>query len=148
LRMDEIAIVAVLDDSQGVLSIFSEKLEEQNIIGGPLSPVQAREVAAHFASINVQLAERTVFTSEFDVASDKCTIVARRPHQLMMSDWNREILGGIMHRICNEMLVAFPNRDEISEQIKTGTLTFLVDDNGNFVTNSMELEETGSQHGA
>ncbi|MBZ5570503.1 MAG: hypothetical protein LAO09_01320 [Acidobacteriia bacterium] len=145
LRIDEIAVIAVLDDSQGALNIFSEKL---NMIGGPLSPLQAREIAAHFASINLQLAERTVFASEFDILTDKCTIVARRPHQLMLSDWNSEILGGIMHRICDEMLVVFPNKDEISEQIKTGRRTFLVDDNGNFVTNSMELEENGSHQGA
>jgi hypothetical protein len=110
--------------------------------------LQARKIAAHFASINIHLAERTVFSSEFDVLSEECKIVARRPHQLTLSDWNSEILGRIMHRICDEMLVVFPNRDEISEQVKTGHRTFLVDDNGNFVANSVELEENGPQQGA
>jgi len=145
LRIDEIAIVAVLDDSQGSLSIFSEK---PNIMGGPLSPLQAREIAAHFAAINLQLDERTVFMSEFDTLGDKCTIVARRPPQLMLSEWNSEILGDIMHRICDEMLGGGPNRDEISEQIKTGRHTFLVDENGDFISNSMELAVSGPQQGA
>lgn len=145
LRIDEIAVIAVLDDSQGALNIFSKNL---NMIGGPLSPLQAREIAAHFAAINIHLAERTVFSSEFDVSLEECKIVARRPDQLMMSDWDSEVLGGIMHRICDEMLVVFPNSCEISEQIKTGHHTFLVDDNGNFVTNSMELEGNAPKQGA
>lgn len=141
LRIDEIAIITVLDDSQGALSIFSEK---PNIIGGPVSPLQAREIAAHFAAINLQLDERTVFASEFDTVANKCAIVAHRPDQLTLSDWNNEILGNIMHRICDGMLGGFPNREHISEQIKTGRHTFLVDDNGNFITNSMELAENDS----
>jgi hypothetical protein len=142
LRIDEIAVIAVLDDSQGALNIFSDKLD---MIGGPLSPLQAREIAAHFASINIHLAERTVFSTEFEVSSGECRIVAQRPSQLVLSDWDSEILGQIMHRICEEMLVVFPNKSEILENIKTGRHTFLVDANGDFVSNSMELDASGSQ---
>ena len=142
LRIDETAVIVVLDDSQGVLSIYFDELSK---IRGPLSPLQARELAAHFASMNIHMAERTVFSSEFDVLSEECTILGRRPKQLALSDWNSEIRGQIMHRICEEMLIVFPNKDEISEQIKTGQVTFLVDANGEFVSNSMELDESRLQ---
>jgi hypothetical protein len=140
LRIDDIAIIAVLDDSQGALSFFHDKLD---MIGGALSPLQAREVAAHFASLNVHLAERTVFSTELDVLSGKCRIVARRPNELMLSDWDSGILGQIMYRVCGEMLVVFPNKIEIAENIRTGHHTFLVDANGDFVGNSMELDTSG-----
>jgi hypothetical protein len=52
-----------------------------------------------------------------------------------------------MHRICEEMLMVFPNRSEILENIKTGRHTFLIDANGDFVGNSMELDTSGSQLG-
>jgi hypothetical protein len=142
LRVDETAIIAVLDDSQAALSIFFDELDK---IRGPLSPLQAREVAAHFASINIHLAERTEFRSEFEVSSEECRIVARRPKQLLLSKWDSEVLGEIMHRICEEMLVGFSDKQETLQQIKTGTRTFLVDSNGDFVANSMELGESGSQ---
>ncbi len=142
LRIDDIAIIAVLDDSQGALSFFHDKLD---MIGGALSPLQAREIAAHFASINIHLAERTVFSTEFDVLSGECGIVARRPSQLMLSDWDSEILGQIMSRVCEELLVVFPNKSELLENIRTGRHTFLVDDNGDFVGNSMELDKSNSQ---
>jgi len=141
LRIDETALIVVLDDSQAALSIYHDELDK---IGGPLSPLQARELAAHFASINIHLAERTVFSSEFDVSSEECRIAARRPNQLLLSEWNSEILGKIMHRVCEEMLVVFPNKGEILEQIKTGHSTFLVGPNGDFVSNSMELDEPGA----
>jgi hypothetical protein len=142
LRIDETAVIAVLDDSQGVLSIYFDELSK---ICGPLSPLQERELAAHFASMNIHLADRTVFSSEFDVLSEECTIVGRRPSQLALSDWNSEIRGEIMHRICEEMLIIFPNKNEILEEIKTGQRTFLVDANGEFVRDSMELDESRLQ---
>jgi hypothetical protein len=41
--------------------------------------------------------------------------------------------------------MVFPNRSEILENIKTGRHTFLIDANGDFVGNSMELDTSGSQ---
>jgi hypothetical protein len=41
------------------------------------------------------------------------------------------------------MLVVFPNKIEIAENIRTGHHTFLVDANGDFVGNSMELDTSG-----
>jgi hypothetical protein len=139
LRIDEIAVITVLDDSQGALSIYLDKPDN---IGGPLSPLQAREIAARFASINIQLDERTAFSTEVDVSSGECRIIGRRPDQLMLSDWKSEILGQIMHRICEDMLVVFPNKEEILEHIKTGRHTFLVDANGDFARDNMELAES------
>jgi hypothetical protein len=39
------------------------------------------------------------------------------------------------------MLVAVPGKDEILEQIKTGRYTFLVDKDGNFISEHMELDD-------
>jgi hypothetical protein len=135
LRIDVIAIITVLDDSQGALSFFHDKLD---MIGGPLSPLQAREIAAHFASINIHLAERTVFSTELDVLSGECRIVARRPSQLMLRHWDSEILGQIMSRICEELLVVFPNKSEILENIGTGRHT---------LSRRRERQLRGQQHG-
>ena len=66
LRINETAIIAVLNDSQAALTIYYDELDK---IGGPLSPLQLREIAARFASINVQLAERPKFSSRVRLTS-------------------------------------------------------------------------------
>ncbi len=44
-----------------------------------------------------------------------------------------------MHHICNDMVVGTPDRDQILENIKTGRYTFLVDNEGKFQRDHMEL---------
>jgi hypothetical protein len=53
LCIGDVAIIAVFNDSQAALSVANEDLDSK--IGGPLSPVQLRELTARLASINLQV---------------------------------------------------------------------------------------------
>lgn len=52
LRIDDTAIIAVLNDSQAALSVYYEELEK---IRGPLSPLQVREIGVHLGFINLHI---------------------------------------------------------------------------------------------
>jgi hypothetical protein len=138
LRMDETAIVAVLNDSQAALSVYYEELDK---VRGPLSPLQLREIAARLAAINIHVRERPAFSSEFDFESEKYEIVARRPSECWLDGPVMDTTGKIMHLICRDMLAPMPAREmeELVEQIKTGRYTFLVDKDGNFPHDHMDL---------
>ena len=60
LRMENTAIIIVLDDSGAALNLYYEELTK---IGGPLSPLQLREIAARLAAINFHLTDRPKFSS-------------------------------------------------------------------------------------
>ena len=59
--------------------------------------------------------------------------------------WIADLGANHAPNLRGRMLVGFSDKQQIVEQIKTGTCTFLVDSNGDFVANSMELDELGSQ---
>ncbi|HXE89916.1 MAG TPA: hypothetical protein VNK82_03035 [Terriglobales bacterium] len=135
LRLDDVAIIAVFNDSQAALQIYSEELKR---LDGPLSPLQLREIAARLASINIQLSERPRFFSEFDRISGEYKIVAYRPEVWQLENWQHQIHGAIMHHICQDLVVGV-ERDVILSGLKTGRYTFLLDKRGSFLRDHMEL---------
>jgi hypothetical protein len=136
LRMEDIAIIAVFNDSQASLTVFMEDM--QKMIGGPLSPLQVREIAVRLASINIQLVERPKFSSELDVISERYKILADGPSEWNL-DWHDDVQGGIMHHVCQDLLFNSPEKEQILKDLKTGRYTFLVDGQGKFIENHMEL---------
>ncbi|HEV2299219.1 MAG TPA: hypothetical protein VGR72_11960 [Candidatus Acidoferrales bacterium] len=136
LRLEDTAIIVVFDDSQASQSFWVEKL---NRIDGPLSPLQLREIVAEFAAINIHLAERPRFSSDIDLISEEYEIIGHRPTHWYLENWKPEIRGGIMHHICKDMVVNTPDREQILSNIRTGRYTFLVDEDGKFLRNHMDL---------
>jgi hypothetical protein len=136
LRIEETAIITVFNDSQAALSVFLEHMDK---IGGPLSPIQVREMAADLASINIQLAERPSFSSSLNLLTEEYRILGRRPNEWRLDDWQDEIRGAIMHNICKGMVINTPDREQILKNLKTGRYTFLTDNEGKFIRDHMEL---------
>jgi len=138
LRMDETAIIAVFNDSQAALAFYGEELTK---IGGPLSPLQLREIAARLASINIQLTERPRFSSEIDLLLEEYKIVGHRPDEWRLDNWKDEIQGNIMHHVCGPLVTRLPGSVQILENLKTGRYTFLVGCDGKFFKDHMELAD-------
>jgi len=135
LRIDEIAVITVLDDAKACMSVIHDILSR---IGGPLSPLQLREVATHMAAINVHLAERPTFGSSFSPLTGEYLIGAETPAEVKLSDWKSEVLGKIMHAVCGQAMPEFDEKPEILENIKTGRFTFLFKNNGEFMVDHMD----------
>jgi hypothetical protein len=137
LSVDDVAVVAIFNDSQAALSAAFKDLQRK--IAGPLSPVQLREVAATLASINLHVEPRPQFFSQIDTSAGTYNIVAERSDQVHTSAWNYELHGRIMHALTKDMLKGMDNHEELLNLVKSGRYTFLTTPNGTFDSESMEL---------
>ena len=139
LCIEDVAIIAVFNDSQSALTVAEEDFRRK--IGGPLSPIQLREIAATLASINLQVGPRPRFYSEIDLLSESCRIRVERPEEVHIPDWDYELHGLIIHKLTEDLLAKLRDNDQISDLVKSGRYTFLTTPEGTFDANSMELEQ-------
>jgi hypothetical protein len=137
LSVGDVAIVTVFNDSGAAMSAAFEDLQR---IGGALSPIQLRELAARFASINLHIEPRPQFVSEIDPVTETYTISAEHPDQVHLPDWDDDLYGTMMHALSKDMIKVMRNGDEILNQVRTGRYTFLITPQGTFDADSMELE--------
>jgi hypothetical protein len=144
LCIGDVAIIAVFNDSQAALSIAHEDFNR--IIGGPLSPLQLRELAARLASVSLQVEPRTRFISDIDAIGEDYWIRAERPDQVHLPAWDDDLHGAIMHALTKDMVKQIDNGEEILNLVKTGRYTFLTTPEGTFDFNSMELEPITDHH--
>jgi hypothetical protein len=77
LSVGDVAIIAVLNDSQAVMNLMYEELNQK--IQGALSPLQLRELTSKFAAINLQFEPRPQFASEIDFSAEEYRIVTAAP---------------------------------------------------------------------
>jgi hypothetical protein len=143
LSIDDVAIIAVLNDAQAAMTIASDV--DLPKIGGPLSPIQLRELTARFAAINLQVEPRARFASQIDALSEDYSIKAERPDEVHIPAWDDELLGRIMYILTKDFLKVIHNGEEISGFVKSGKYTFLTTPGGTFDADSMELaQDAGS----
>jgi hypothetical protein len=139
LRIDDIAVIAVLDDSNALNSI---RMSEQWKISGPLSPLQLREIAVRMAVQNLLLEERPVFSSELDLEREEYTIVAHRPPDIRFvgpTAENEELFGRMMQHHCGPMIPEGLEKAYIMEQMGAGHYTYLLDEQGEFRADHMDV---------
>jgi len=133
LRLDDMAMLTVFNDSGGAMNYFWQKLEK---ITGPVSELQLREIMAELACLNLHLKERPTFHTECDLMNEKCRIIGKRP-TLDLVHMDRRIRGKLLHQAVRHMLpqirTAGRSQDEMLEAIKSGNLTFLFNDHGEFI---------------
>jgi hypothetical protein len=137
LSINDVAIIAVFNDSQAAMTVGFEDIQK---IEGPLSPIQLRELAARFAYINLQVEPRTRFISEFDEVAEEYRIIAERPEEVHIPVWDNETFGKIMYILSKSMLTSIKDGENIGTLVKSGRYTFLTTPDGGFDVNSMELE--------
>jgi hypothetical protein len=138
LRLDDVAFIAVLDDSCAVLNALQPLIEK---FTAPLSPIQLRELMARFAIANLSLKERPKFTSEFDPQTGLYLISTKRPDYWELNEPDAEMYGSILHRATSDYLRGMPAEwhQEMDPHIRRGEFTFLFDPNGDFDATSMNL---------
>ena len=110
----------IFNDAQAALSVAHEDFDRQ--IGGPLSPLQLRELAAKLASINLQVESGWHFFSEFDVIAEEYSIRAERPSQVHLPAWDDDLHGAIMYALTKDMAKQMHNGEEISESSQDRTV--------------------------
>lgn len=133
LRLDDVGLFAVFNDSGGAMGYFWQVLQK---ITGPVSELQLREILVELAFLNLHIKERPTFRSELDLKRELSRIVALRP-ELGLAELDYGLRGQLLHHAVKDAFphLRFPGRteDEIQEAMKAGKLTFLFNDQGAFV---------------
>jgi len=134
LRLGRIGIVATLNDSTAAESAWSERLD---LIEGPISELQLREVGAMFAVANRNLIKRPMFMS---LVYDKTAVVivgVRPPLELMQFEpvqFGRALLFAVRDFVTARAISVNETRDPktVAAAIETGYVKFLTTD-GKFI---------------
>lgn len=133
LRLDDVAMLTVFNDSGGVINYFWQKLEK---ITGPVSELQLREIMVELAYLNLHLSERPTFLTECDTQNEKCKIIGKRP-QLGLENMDRRVRGALLLQAVKDVLpnikIAGRTEQEVVDAISAGSLTFLFNDDGEFI---------------
>lgn len=133
LRLDDVAMLTVFNDSGGAMNYFWQKLQK---ITGPVSELQLREIMVDLAYLNLHLKDRPTFRTECDHINEQCRIVAQRP-QLALGDLDQKMRGAMLYHAVRHALPHMKVRDrtevEVLEAIKAGSFSFLFNDKGEFI---------------
>jgi hypothetical protein len=140
LRVGDTAFVTVLNDSCAAINLLQPTLER---ISGALSPIQLRELMSRLAISNLHLKVRPRFFSQFDLEKEKCLMSAELPTEWELDEWEKDTFGKLMYSCCATMLAALQHPENASaiENVKRGRWTFLFDENGKFIENSLKVVE-------
>jgi hypothetical protein len=136
VRVSDICFITVLNDSGASLVAFRNYLER---FYGGMSPLQLREVVAHLAFINLHLKNRPEFFTKVDLHRGQHLMSSKSNDFVELSDYEQSEFGEILNFCCKEILSACDDKniEQIKDQVKQGKLTFLFDEEGNFITNSL-----------
>ena len=135
LQLDDICIIGVLNDSGGSYSILSNLI---NKITDKLSPLQIREIVAHFNFININLKERPIYQSLINKKEYKIkAVIPQNPPCLF--DEEEKILspGDFLEYYADSMIGNIENREVVLKELKAGKRNFLFDEKGDFINNNL-----------
>lgn len=141
LRLGPIGIVATLNDSTAAESAWSERLD---LIEGPISGLQLREIGAMFAIANRNLIKRPMFMT---LVYDKTTVeivAARPPLELKPfepEEFGHALLFAVQDYVAARAITVNGTRDPktVVAAIKTGYVRFLTM-NGKFIPPTVRLD--------
>jgi hypothetical protein len=139
LRIDSIAFICVLNDAGAARVLFQNHL---NRITGALSPLQLREVAAHFAYLSVQLKNRPEFWTQVSARDATVGIMGSHDATAELRTYDAKLFGKFMHRNCAPIIEAMqlPDANGILNDMLAGRWSFLFDDKGVFIADQMRLQ--------
>lgn len=132
LRINDIGIAAVLNDSCGANSAFGEVSRR---ITGSVCGIQLREILAMLAAINLDIKERPEYYPVVDKETGTVKICAKVPKKCDMNGMSQVLLGRAMYLLCHERIEnsSMPYKARVLEEIITGNRSFLFQSDGTFM---------------
>lgn len=132
IRINEIAVVAVLDDS---CACYSAQPAFLNLIKGKLGGTQLREILARVGYMNLLLKNRPLFNSTIEDNSYKISVDL--PDLVEFEPAIEQDFGKLMYNAIHS-LKTFDDKDAmLAENVRSGRWTCLIDDNGMFINQTM-----------
>ncbi|MBI1822329.1 MAG: hypothetical protein HYR79_11530 [Nitrospirae bacterium] len=135
LRLSDFFIIAVFDDAGAVFTKINETFISK--INDGLTALQIRELFARFCYHSIALTEKPKFSSSFE--DGKYLITASLPgDKPVFKNLGADFFGKTMYHHCKKVLDFLDGfSDSEKEKILSGNATYLLDENGNFKTDSM-----------
>ena len=144
LRLDDVGLLAVFNDSCGAMTFFSRCLKR---ITGAVSEPQLREIMVELAFLNLHLKLRPEFRNEFDMEKEKYRILAKCPKQAELVELDFTIRGEILHiafgHVLPDLRVAKRTKEQILELIRSGAFSYLFNDKGEFIEKTRVTTDHG-----
>jgi hypothetical protein len=132
--LDHVCILAVLDDSGVVTNMFRHFLE---LIDGPLTQFQLKELFVRMVYGNVHLEPRPIFSSTIN-ADGRYSINVVRPKECRLAKEEIFSAGELLHYYANKFLKDnTPDRDRILVEIKEGKRAYILNEKGEFIQHSL-----------
>lgn len=137
LQVRDKCLLLALDDS-GMAGHASAPF--LNIVEGPVTVFQQRELLARIAFANLWMKERPTFRTEFDNATEQSRILADVPDTFEVERHRPEDFGELLSFLVDEHLkqMVNPDLETIRAEVRSGRRTFLTDENGKFLVRSLE----------
>lgn len=138
LRLDDIAFLTVFNDSCGAMNGLMPKVER---INGAVSEFQLRELMADLAYLNLHLKDRPVYRSVFNAHQELHRIIAVIPEKFELDELDKNVRGALMYHALKHAIpsIQIPGleHDQFVAAVKEGNWTFLFDDQGEFISQSI-----------
>jgi hypothetical protein len=138
IRLNDLALIAVFNDSGGAMNWFEQKLSR---VTGPVSELQLREIAVELAFLNLHLDPRPIFHSEIDKTNEVIRIVANRPPAPTLAELDYGVLGELLNKALEHALpsMRFPplTTEQVRDLVRAGRFSLLFDDDGKFISTSI-----------
>lgn len=135
LRIDDVAILSTLNDHCAGATVLNDRLQ---VIEGPLSPLQLRELAALLACANMDMTPRPRFFSEFDSVSGEGYIRGDDPFEFSLPEFRNDVFGPLLYRLCEDFFTRDVS-ETVKQHVKSGRWTFLTTEDGKFAHDSFDL---------
>lgn len=134
IRMDDFVLFAVFDDSCAVVHGVKSWID---LIQGPLSPIQIRELAVHFGCCNLHLENPPQFRTRVENGTPpKVFIDGSHEGEPKFRDKDQEMFGKMMASFLKDHLQNMDidgyTREEAFEKVRAGKMSFIMDDDGKF----------------
>ena len=132
--LNEICIIAVLDDSAAITSMMNHVISK---ITGPLTPYQIKEFFVRMAHANMHLEPRPTFSSRIN-EQGKYEIDVDRPEECRVLEQQIITTGELLYKYAKDFIVPdLPNRDKILEEIREGKRGYILNEKGEFIQHKL-----------
>ncbi|ROT95378.1 hypothetical protein EB810_09815 [Altererythrobacter sp. FM1] len=139
LQLGQTGMIAVFDDSHAATNRVRWVIER---IMGAVSPVQARELAVHFAMANLDLENRPRFWTHVSADRNHVTIGGTTDAAAIFRRYDRGLFGHLMEgAFRTPPPILGKTTEEVMAGLAAGEISFLFDADGEFLHDHLQMSK-------
>lgn len=138
IRIGDKALLCAIDDAFLSARFLHNHLKA--VQGHALSPLQLREMLAHLTYIKKSLVEQPIFKSKFDFDNNTIEIIASKPTNVALVEYEYEDYGSILYLCTFDLLDQINNIKDIHSKVRSGKISFTVGEDYQFAKQSSPIK--------